>query len=168
MRHTVHRKAFSLIELLIVVTILGIIAMLVAPQFTSATGETRETALRDNLGKLRKQITLYRAEHNVLPGYPAGDETAVPTADVFRDQMLLFTDASGNTNDTRSGTFKFGPYLDTMPANPVTGLDTIRIVTGSSAITPDNSTGWIFQPATGRIYVNLQGNDAQGRPFLGY
>jgi prepilin-type N-terminal cleavage/methylation domain-containing protein len=162
------RRGFSLVEILIVVMILGILAMLVAPQFTSATGETRETSLQDTLGKFRKQITLFRAEHNAFPGHPGGDTQQAATEADLRSQLLMFSDQAGATSDTRSGSFRFGPYMDRMPVNPVNGLESVRIVSGSGSFTADGTTGWVYQPATGRIHANNTGNDSKGKSFQAY
>ncbi len=57
-----HRHAFTLIEILIVVIILGILAMLIVPQFTNITDQSKDTALRRQLQIVRGQIQLYRSE----------------------------------------------------------------------------------------------------------
>src|SRR5262245_49632233 len=67
-------RAFTLVEILIVVVILGILATVVIPQFTSATHETRENTLKDCLRYLRTQVLVFKAQHrDVPPGYPGGD-----------------------------------------------------------------------------------------------
>ena len=43
------RRGFSLVELIIVVLLLAIIAGIVLPEFTSASTESRESALRGDL-----------------------------------------------------------------------------------------------------------------------
>jgi general secretion pathway protein G len=60
--HQIQRRAFTLIEILIVVVILGILAMLVVPQFNSITEQSKDTALRRQLQIARGQIQLYRSE----------------------------------------------------------------------------------------------------------
>jgi prepilin-type N-terminal cleavage/methylation domain-containing protein len=56
------RKAFTLIEILIVVVILGILAAVVVPQFTNAAEDANDAAVRTQLQTLRGQIELYRAQ----------------------------------------------------------------------------------------------------------
>ena len=65
------RKAgFTLIEIMIVVIILGILAAIAIPQFSSASGEARLSTMRDILRFMRSQITVYKAQHqDVPPGY---------------------------------------------------------------------------------------------------
>src|SRR5579864_7959116 len=74
------RKAgFTLIEIMIVVIILGILAAIAIPQFSSASGEARLSTMRDILRFMRSQITVYKAQHqDVPPGYPNGNITATP------------------------------------------------------------------------------------------
>jgi len=56
------RNAFTLIEILIVVVILGILAAVVVPQFTNAADDANDAAVRTQLQTLRGQIELYRAQ----------------------------------------------------------------------------------------------------------
>lgn len=62
------RRGFTLIEILIVVVILGILAAIVIPQFSSASNEAAVSSVRSQLQTLRSQVELYRVQNN---GYPA-------------------------------------------------------------------------------------------------
>jgi general secretion pathway protein G len=137
------KRGFTLVEILIVVVILGILAAIVIPQFTQASTEAKTSSLASDLQSLRSQIQLYKVQHNdVAPGN--GGQT-------FDDQMLLTTDVDGvlNTSTTpkvRAGDFKYGPYLERIPANPFNGLDTIGAPTATD-------TGWTYDPTTGEIHA---------------
>jgi general secretion pathway protein G len=64
------KKAFSLIELMIVVSILGIMAAIVAPLFRDNIQKTKEAAAKDSLRILRTAIEAYAAKNNgISPGY---------------------------------------------------------------------------------------------------
>lgn len=67
-----HKKAFSLIELMIVVAIIGIIAMLSVPSFTRFLAKAKRAEAYVNLGSIYAAQKAYWAEHgrysNVLNG----------------------------------------------------------------------------------------------------
>src|SRR5437867_4377866 len=113
------RAAFTLIEMLIVVVILGILATIVVPQFSNASVNAKENTLKDELRYLRTQVIVYKAQHHdVPPGYPNGDQTASATGPDFIAQLTRPTDETGITNATSTAVYKFGPYLSAMPSNP--------------------------------------------------
>lgn len=159
-RVTTSRRGFTLVEVLIVVVILGILAATVLPQFTASTTDAKESALAQNLQTLRSQIELYKFQHNdTYPGYGSSDPQ------VFEDQMLLSSDAEGNTGAV--GSLPYGPYLTgQLPPNPFNGLRTVMITDSSvDSVEPDNSTGWIYNPSTGRIKANSPGTTQDGEPL---
>lgn len=57
------RNAFTLIELLIVVVILGILAAIVVPQFSNASDSAVKSALKSQLQTISSQLELYRVQH---------------------------------------------------------------------------------------------------------
>ncbi len=61
--HAAARNAFTLIEILIVVVILGILAAIVIPQFTNAADDANESGVKSQLQTLRSQVELYRAQN---------------------------------------------------------------------------------------------------------
>jgi prepilin-type N-terminal cleavage/methylation domain-containing protein len=162
-------RGFTLVEILIVVMILGILAMAVVPSFTHATTDAREKSLRESLQRYRTQVLLYRSQHKTYPGYFNGDVANAPEPDVFREQLLGFSNYAGAVSDTKDSTYCYGPYLPEMPQNPVNGLRTVKLDSaGTTQPTPDDSTGWIYQPSTGFLYANLTTRDSNGQPFIGY
>jgi len=149
----VARKGFTLVEILIVVIILGILAAIVIPQFTEASGEARVSNLMTNLQTIRSQLLLYKTQHlETLPASGAGQD-----GDDFADQMTQYTDVDGNVNATPDSDFPYGPYLQTIPVNPVSGDNTVTVVQdGATAFAaPDADGGWWFNSVTGEFSANL-------------
>ena len=68
------RRAFTLIEILIVVVILGILAAIVLPKFVGAADDSVDANLRTQLRILRTQIELYRVKNFVDPNLDAVDQ----------------------------------------------------------------------------------------------
>src|ERR1051325_10739953 len=89
------RKGFTLVEILIVVIILGILAAIVIPQFTSASQDARKNSLTSQLQTL------------LVAGTPTWY------------QLINKTNASGTTGTTTA--YPFGPYLQSAPSNPLNG-----------------------------------------------
>lgn len=153
------------------VVILGILATLVLPMFSSAADEARESTLRNDLRYLRTQIQVYRAQHGgIAPGYPGGDPTAAPTLEAFTQQMTLYSDAAGNTSATPSAVYQFGPYLKKVPANAITGNAEIKLLANGASFPtePSGSEGWVYKPANGQIAANVEGADRTGINYFDY
>lgn len=162
------RSAFTLIELLIIISILGIMAMIVVPHYVGASNSSRGVALADQLRIVREQLNLYRAQHQGQ--WPGIDSTGGISLepDFFTTQLTTYTDRKGSFGATKTNTFCYGPYLPGMPANPISGRQTVTIDGGVGTPTPDDSTGWIYQPSTGKIWPNNTGSDGDGKAYFSY
>jgi general secretion pathway protein G len=128
------KKAFTLVELLIVVIILGILAAVVIPQFSDASTEARDSSLATNLATMRGQIELYRLQHNGV----------YPTLLNFANQMTLKTNISGATG-TGAG-FDFGPYLQRVPNNPFSNTSNVIAPAASNPV-----NAWQYNATTGEF-----------------
>src|SRR5262245_57906448 len=106
-----NRKAFTLVELLIVVIILAILAAIVVPQFSDASGDSQTNSMTSNLRVMRSQIELYKVQHN----------STYPKLTTFTAQMTQKTNADGTT----TGTPTLGPYIQRVPNNPFTNASNV-------------------------------------------
>lgn len=164
-------KAFTLVEILIVVVLLGVLAAIVIPAFGNGATLARESTLATNLKLFRRFILVYTSHHlEVGPGYLNGNTGVPPTDELFRNQALLSSDIDGQTAPRGTAGFKFGPYLSKVPPNPFNGLDTIDMLASGEDFpaAADNSHGWICKPATGEIRADNTGTDGAGRPYYDY
>ncbi len=140
----IRRRAFSLVEMVMVVAILGIVAAIAAPRMTTAARSATANALTANLASVRKAIDMYYAEHGRYPGYDPS--TGLPDGTFFVKQLTMFTDLSGRPSATFSAaTYRYGPYLrGPFPKNPTNHLDTVHVKATPSDPNPaDGSVGWI-------------------------
>ncbi len=145
------RSGFTLVELLIVVVILGILAAVVIPQFSSASTEAREAAVMTDLAAIRNAIELYRVQHK--DAYPG------PLWADVENQLTGQTDEDG-----AAGT-DFGPYLRTgIPRNPFNNKNDGTV--GTIPATADDATGWYYNKDTGEIRVNTSGTGPSGIDYI--
>jgi len=177
------QRAFTLVELLIVVIILAILAAIIIPQFTSATVDAQESALDANLTGLRSAIELYHAQHGVLyPGAAASSggtcaagaatgSGAANTAQAFMDSLLMYSDAAGTTCSVADATHRFGPYIRRgVPADPITGkgalIAEVVVTSTGAALAPAAATGgWAYDTKSGQIVMNSNANDSKAKAY---
>lgn len=66
-RTTCGNRGFTLLEILIVFTLIGILVGLGLPQYKTATKRAREAVLKENLFQIRKLIDQYYADKEKYP-----------------------------------------------------------------------------------------------------
>lgn len=148
------RKAFTLVELIIVVSILGILAAIVLPEFQGHTKLAKEATAKDNLRVLREAIERYAAEHNgIAPGYNNNSPSTLPTLFFFNQQLITS-----------------GKYLNEMPENPLNGKTSVLIVNNENSV-PASATGlygWVYKPSSRTVKLDWTGVDSAGTTFYDY
>jgi general secretion pathway protein G len=61
------RRAFTLIELLLVLVILGVLAALVVPKFTNRTQQARETAVKADISNIETALNAFEIDNGRFP-----------------------------------------------------------------------------------------------------
>ncbi|MCC6678574.1 MAG: prepilin-type N-terminal cleavage/methylation domain-containing protein [Phycisphaerales bacterium] len=133
------RSAFTLVEILVVVIILGILSAIVVPQFAGASEEAKIESTKVQLQKLRNTLAVYYVRNNAkFPNIDEGDGT---WAEVL---------AEG--------------YMHVPPNNQYVGANgrIIQYGVGPDAAFQD-AYGWIYNPATGDVWAGSY--DANDKPL---
>lgn len=169
------RRAFSLVEMIIVVVIVGILAAIAIPRLSRGASGASDSGVRGNLAILRNAIELYFYEHGEYPGKLGDGTNAAGTEAACVAQMTKFTDSDGKVNDTRTSVYRFGPYLrkgiPPCPVAPRIGKTGIEMVSGTTvpAYTASAANaGWVFNYDTGDIVANSDQTDEDGVRYDAY
>lgn len=135
------RRAFSLVELVLVVAIIAIIGAIAIPRMSTSAGNASDAAMLKDWRELQTAGELFSAEH---AGLGIGLDSAGDPIDnaALRRRLLDQTNITGGTG----GATPFGPYLDKFPYNRENNLSTIRI-NGPDA--GAGTHGWRLDSASG-------------------
>ncbi|HEX8911524.1 MAG TPA: prepilin-type N-terminal cleavage/methylation domain-containing protein [Humisphaera sp.] len=147
------RKGFTLIEILIVVIILGILAAIVIPQFSSASNDARKSNVQTTVQTLRSQIALYKLQH----------QDTLPDLVTSWDPLVKKTDASGSTSPA-AGVQTFGPYMQETPVNSLNTKSTVANGDGSAAAS--TAVGFVYDYAAGAGSGKIWGTDVDGKTLI--
>ena len=148
------KRAFTLVELMIVIAVLGILGAVVIPAFQGHIAATKEAAAKASLHLLRDAIERYAARHSgVAPGHVDHDPKRVAAWNIFIEQIC------GE-----------GAYLSRMPENPFNGLNTLFLYTDPEDLpeTANGFSGWVYHAGTKQIKINSPGTDSAGVAYYSY
>lgn len=129
-------KGFTMIELVLVISILGILAVAALPTFINVSTQARQAQRDGVVGAVRSGIALFRANDLVVNGPPgtypatldaaAAASTAAP-ANLFFDTVLnqgVATDSWAKGGDVLTYVFDDGTSTFTYTYVPATGAFT--------------------------------------------
>lgn len=129
-RLTPARKAFTLIELIVVIVVLAILSGVAIPKYFDYTAKAKEAATKGTLGAVRAGIANYYANQLVTTG-----TGAYPT--------LAQLEAVGTV------------MQEPIPANPYNSSNDVAAATYNSSAPPTSgASGWNYDAATGKFWAN--------------
>lgn len=116
------RKAFTLLELLIVMVIIGILAIIAIPQYLDAVETARQTSAIHTLQEIR--------ETGIMIASLSGNYSALPTTLAPGNSLCLDTNADGECEKkvTIRGSYTYNcNWAENGSCNVTVGSDTITI-----------------------------------------
>ncbi|HON55643.1 MAG TPA: type II secretion system protein [bacterium] len=133
------KKGFTLIEILIVISVLAVLALIIIPNFVGFDREARISATKANLESLRTAIMLYRAKKGT---YPTQLQSLV--SDTFLDGGVVKT------------------FINEIPIEQITDApasgdtETRNSVENDTNLANMNASGpgWFYHTSSGRVFVN--------------
>lgn len=145
----VREKGFTLIELMIVVTIIGILASIAIPRYANMLEKSREGATKGNLGAIKSAASIYYSD----------TEGKWPTT-LASASFYAFTRYLDNISPVKvTGHFITG---STSPAGNIVSMTTMGSVPTGSA------TGWLYDSNLGNLFVNSTVQDSKVIPYSFY
>jgi general secretion pathway protein G len=149
MRTRNKRIGFTLIELLMVMVVLAVIAAIVIPKFYDRNKQAKEAALKSDLKVLRNAIASFQADTGYYP-LTLNDLTASTSAGLSTANTGV--DSTGASQTINSTDFH-GPYVQSVPNDPVSG----------SAFTYSTKSGTV-----GNVTSSAAGNALDGTAYSGW
>jgi len=140
-RNRLPKRAFTLVELLVVIIILAVLAAVVIPRFADSGLRSKESALKANLRLYRGAVEMFRNDTGAYPASLADlAATSAPASGL---------DASGAAKAISGADWK-GPYLQRIERDPVSG-------------NPFNYG--TTSPNVGKVTSSASGNATDGTPY---
>jgi prepilin-type N-terminal cleavage/methylation domain-containing protein len=148
MRTAWRQRAFTLIEVLIVVALVAVLAATVIPRFASSTDAATEAALDYNMKVMRSRIQAYEAHH--FGDFPTIQGNTLP-------QLTSTTNVYGEIG-APGDDYPYGPYVKgELPVNPYDQSNKFTPV-ASPGERPTSAVGtlggWQYDQSNGAVYPN--------------
>ena len=154
-----YSRAFTLVELLIVIILIAVLAAIAIPRFSDSALKAKEATLRANLKLIREAGDRAEADTGVVVPVSALMNATAPASGWRRQAM----NTSWSTASVIASTWK-GPYLHAIPFNDFSQNNTY-----SSGLTNSPTTAWTkfsiqsFNPSCYYYPSTKVGSD--GRPY---
>ena len=129
------RNAFTLVELVIVILILGILAAIAVPKLFDTSAKAIDNGVKQTLGTVRDAIELYAADNGTLPGQGGTPDLPLDLAKYIR-----------------------GPFPN-CPVGSPTDPDGVKYTNAAGTIVGEATPakGWHYNQETGEFIINFNG-----------
>ena len=163
------KRAFTLVELLIVVIIVAVLAAIAIPRVSNSAKRSKEASLRSHLRIVRNAVDRFFASTG---GFPERlSKLSATVSGVSNSNIYLPSGQWG----TYSGSDAPGPFLDSIVGFKVVASHhqadgTTAGGSYATPIDPVSGTPFIYGFANGRCFVrsSASGNDSNGIAFNSY
>ena len=147
------RFGFTLIELMIVISIIGILAAIAIPKFADLVRKAQEGATKGNLGTIRSALSIYYGDMEGQYPQPIAANDALSALTINSKYIAAIPMAKTPDYHPNSST-----ELDYGPA---------------PYIPPNDSGGWAYGaaisgPTSGTVIVNCTHTDTKGSDWTSY
>ncbi len=126
-------RGFTLVEMLVVITIIGILAVLTIPNITKAMNKAKESECKANMHSIQAALESYRTSEGQYPAYIAGGNSAA---------WMVFHQAAKDGDINANLEFLVDPLIDkgflsTYPKNPFIDHEQGEVIAQATYFTAD-------------------------------
>ena len=154
-------SAFTIIELLIVIVIIGILVAITAVSYNGVTKSAKESALKSELKRISTSLELHKAKNGT---YPTSLATAIPPIANPTNANITYAPLNNGTSYSLTATDTSNPSISLVQTPTTTAQSAsspIQTVTKANCSTTrtmvrdarDNSTYWIQKLADGNCWM---------------
>jgi type II secretory pathway pseudopilin PulG len=130
------RSAFTIVELVMILTVLGVVAYITVPKFRLMVYQSRESQTKSNLSDIRGAVAIYYSDN--FGRYPSDE----------------------GTPETRLVTALVPQYMKSLPKVELTHVYPIKKNTVQDKF--DDQGDWVYSTLNGFVAVNSHKQDTKG------